>query len=144
MSKATQSIGIQSLNIVTLAVDDVDDALEFYTETLGFEVRTDEPFEMDGETGRWLTVGIPGQDLEISLVDPAEPYYGESTRAGLESMLGSESHWTFRTGDCRASVEALEAAGVEITRPVRDLPWGSEAMFADPFGNEFALFEYAG
>lgn len=143
MSKTQQRAEIESLSIVTLVVDDVDEALAFYTETLGFEVRTDETFEMDGETGRWLTVGVPGQDLEISLVEADEPYYDEDTQSVLESKRGTETWWTFRTGDVDGAVETLRAAGVEITREPQAYPWGTEATFADPFGNGFSLFEYA-
>lgn len=138
-----QHHGIDSLSIVTLVVDDQDEALAFYTETLGFEVREDETFELGGATGRWLTVALPGQDLEISLVTPDEPYYDESARENLAARHGGETWWTFRTADCAASVDSLENAGVEITDGPTERPWGTEARFADPFGNAFSLYEYA-
>lgn len=143
MSNAQQQVGIESLSIVPVVVVDVDDAIEFYTQRLGFELRTDEAFEMEGAEGRWVTVGVPGDDLEITLMTADEPYYDEETRALLASRLGTETYYTFRTADCEASVDALEAAGVEITREMEEYPWGTEAMFADPCGNEFSLFEYA-
>ncbi|WP_440991189.1 VOC family protein [Haloarchaeobius baliensis] len=49
---------LTGLTYVTVLVDDQDEALEFYTDTLGFEVRSDDP--MPGEDGRWITVGFPG------------------------------------------------------------------------------------
>lgn len=143
MSRTTHDTGIESLDLVTLVVDDVADALAFYTDTLGFETRTDETFEMDGTTGRWVTVGLPGQDLSISLVRADEPYYDDDTRALLDAKKGTETWWTFRTDDCEATVAALRDAGVEITREPRTYEWGTEAMFADPAGNEFSVFEYA-
>lgn len=144
MSSTQQQVGIESLDIVTLVVDDVDEAIEFYTGTLGFEVRMDEDFEMEGAAGRWVTVGLPGQDLQVALVTADEPYYDDDTRALMEGKRGTETYWTFRTEDCEATVAALEAADVEITRPIQDYPWGTEAMFADPSGNEFSVFERAG
>lgn len=144
MSEATQHIGIEALEIVTLVVDDQEEAKQFYTETLGFEERMDDSFEMDGEEGRWLTVGVPGQDLQIALVTPYDPYYDEVTRERLEEKRGTETWWTFGTDDCAAGVEALRDAGVAITREPMEYAWGTEAMFADPFGNEFSLFEVAG
>ena len=143
MSTTQQQVGIESLAIVPVVVEDVGEAVEFYTETLGFELRSDEEFEMEGETGRWVTVGIPGESVEISLMADDEPYYDEETRELMESKLGAPTWYTFRTDDCEASVAALEAAGVEITRELVEYPWGEEAMFADPDGNEFAVFEYA-
>lgn len=135
--------GLASLSNVTLVVKDVDDALAFYTETLDFEPRMDEVFELDGVTGRWVTIGLPGQDVDIALVTADEPYYDEETSDLLESRLGTETWWTFHTADCEASVAALEAADVEITEAPQERPWGTEAMFADPCGNEFGLFEPA-
>ncbi len=143
MSTMQHQIGIESLDIVPIVVDDLDEALEFYTDTLGFEVRMDEEFDMDGHTGRWLTVAVPDGDVEFSLTLADEPYYDDETRETLGSKLGSKSWYTFRTQDCEATVEALQTAGVEITREPMDYEWGTEAMFADPFGNEFSLFEYA-
>ncbi len=141
MSNAQRQVGVESLDVVTLVVDDQDEALAFYTETLGFEKRSDEGFELEGETGRWLTVGLPGQELEIALVE-ITPYDAE-TQEVLEEKRGTQTWWTFGTGDCEATVAAMESAGIEITQAPHEYPWGTEAMFADPFGNEFGLMEYA-
>lgn len=143
MSTMQHEIGIESLAIVPIVVDDMDEALEFYTETLGFEVRSDDEFEMGGETGRWLTIGVPGEDVEMALTPVDEPYYDDETRELLEAKIGTQTWYTFRTGDCHATATALEEAGVEITREPTEYPWGVEAMFADPFGNEFSVFEFA-
>lgn len=143
MSSTQQQPGLASLSNVTLVVKDLDDALAFYTETLDFEPRMDEAFELDGDTGRWVTIGLPGQDVDIALVTADEPYYDEETSDLLASRLGTETWWTFRTDDCEASVAALEAADVDITEAPQERPWGTEAMFADPCGNEFGLFEPA-
>jgi len=144
MSTAQHQIGIESLDIVPIVVDDLDEAIEFYTATLDFELRMDDEFEMEGEHGRWVTVGVPGQDLQLGLMLDDEPYYDDETRETLGSRLGSPTWYTFRTQDCEASVAALEEAGVEITREPMTYDWGTEAMFADPFGNQFAVFESAG
>ena len=143
MSTLQQQIGIESLDVVTVVVDDQDEALDFYTDVLGFEVRTDDEFEMDGVTGRWLTVGLPGQDLEIALAATDEAYYDDDTRETMASKVGTETFWMRRTDDGEATVAALEAAGVEITREPVAYEWGTEAAFADPFGNELGLFESA-
>lgn len=50
--QSTQPIAVESLRIITLAVEDQDEALDWYRDNLGFEVAADETFEMDGETGR--------------------------------------------------------------------------------------------
>lgn len=47
------------------------------------------------------------------------------------------------TDDCEVTLEALEAARIEVVRGPSEHAWGIEAPFVDPFGNEFVLFEYA-
>jgi catechol 2,3-dioxygenase-like lactoylglutathione lyase family enzyme len=143
MSTRVQKTGISSLSTVTLVVGDLETALEFYTGKLDFEVVMDSQFEMDGVSGRWLTVGLPAQNLEIALVTPDEPYYDEETRQQLRARMGVGTGWTFRTDDCEATIDALEAAGVAITQEPTEYEWGIEAAFLDPFGNESKLFEYA-
>jgi predicted enzyme related to lactoylglutathione lyase len=143
MSNIKQQVGIESLDIVPVVVDDVPAAVEFYTETLGFEVGTDETFDMEGHQGRWVTVGLPGDGVELSIMAADEPYYDDETRGLLESKRGAQTWYTFATSDCEASAAALETAGVEVTREPVKYPWGTEAMFADPSGNEFSVFEYA-
>lgn len=143
MSIKQQNIAIESLGIVPIVVDEVDAALEFYTELLGFEVRIDSEFDMGGEMGRWVTVRIPGDSVEFSLMSVDEAYYDEDTKATLESKLGSETRYTFQVEDCEDCVEAMTEAGVEITEEPKSYPWGKEATFADPSGNTFSLFEYA-
>lgn len=143
MAVKSSEVGITSLGIVPIVVKDLEAAIEFYTETIGFEVRSDEVFEMGEHEGRWVTIGIPGDSVDLSLMVAEEPYYDPETKAVLESKLGSESWYTFTTDDIESTVKTLEAAGVEITRGVQSYDWGAEAMFADPFGNEFSLFQYA-
>jgi len=143
MSSVQHQIGIESLDIVPIVVDDIEEAIDFYAGTLGFEVRMDQAFEMAGATGHWVTVGVPGQDLQITLMPAEEAYYDEAARAFVDSRLGTQTYYTFRTADCEESVAALRDAGVEVIREPMEYPWGTEAMVADPFGNEFAVFEYA-
>lgn len=63
-----RQLGIELLGIVTLVVNDQAEALEVYTGTLDFETRSDEAFERDGETGRWLPVGVSGDGIDVALV----------------------------------------------------------------------------
>lgn len=143
MSTTQRQVGIESLAYVPIVVDDLDEALEFYTETLGFELTQDEEFEIDGTTGRWVTIGLPGDNVQFSLRTDDEPYYDEDTNALMAARKGIETYYTFSTDDCEACVESLREAGVDITEEPVSYPWGTEAMFVDPTGNEYSLFEYA-
>lgn len=145
MPSSAGSTGIQSLSHVTLVVPDQDEALAWYTETFGFEVRADEAFETpDGSTGRWVTIGVPGQpDVEIALVDPDPALYPPDAVAQHESWLGNLPPLVLTTDDCRATVAELERRGVTVTEAPTDLPWGVSAMVADPYGNEYNVMQPA-
>lgn len=124
MSTTSQQAGLQSLDIVTLAVADLDEAIEFYTGTLGFETRMDDEFEMGEHTGRWVTVALPDGGVQLALTPTDEPYYDDEMRASLEAKLGSDTGFIFRVEDCAAAVDAFESAGVEITREPTEYDWG--------------------
>lgn len=143
MSSTVETAGIQALSHVTIVVPDQAEALEWYTETFGFEVRADEPFETpDGSAGRWVTVGVRGQaDVEIALIDPDPELYPPAVVERYEAWIGGIPPLVFATEDCRDTVEELEARGVTITEEPVDLPWGTSAMVADPYGNEFNVME---
>lgn len=120
---------ITKLGHVSIPVGDYDEALKWYTEKLGLELRKDNTF---GQGYRFLTVGAREQkDLEIVLFKN-QPGAGE---------VGKVSHWVFETGDCRGEVNSLKDKGVQITMEPEEVPWGIQAGFADPYGNTFVLVE---
>lgn len=130
---------ITGLSHATIFVDDQDDALEFYTKKLGFEVRTDA--KMEGF--RWLTVGSKDQpELEIVLmaVQPG-PMHDEATVAQMKELLakGAMGAGVFKTSDCRATYDDLKSKGVEFLSEPAERPYGVEAVFKDNSGNWFSL-----
>ena len=140
--QSTQPLAVESLGIITLVVEDQDAALDWYQDCLGFEVTADETFEMDGETGRWLTIAPAGAPTpEIALVAVDDPMYADY-RDLLESRLGTDQMWTFETSDIDATVEHLEDNDVDVDE-VREMPWGRFVMFRDLDGNELQLHETA-
>lgn len=103
-------------------VSDQDAALEFYTETLGFEVRDD----VSMESGRWLTVGLPDSKFQLVL----------EQREG-----GGDGTFVVASDDIHADYERLTAAGVTFHGEPTEMPWGIECVFEDPDGNTFDLLE---
>lgn len=122
LSTTHQRVDIATLAVVTVVVEDVDEPLEFYTGSIGFEVRTDEEFEMTGETGRWVAVGVTGDPVELAIAAADEPDYDGETREHVAAKLGSQTRSAFRTPGCSAGVTAPEARGVEITRRLQAKP----------------------
>jgi catechol 2,3-dioxygenase-like lactoylglutathione lyase family enzyme len=127
-----------------LWVHDQDEALAFYTEKLGFEVRMDVTLpEMDDF--RWLTVNPPGQeDMAIVLMAiPGPPMMDEATTRQVEELMAKGFAGTvfLTTDDCRADYEALKTRGVEFTETPEERPYGIDCGFRDPSGNSLRLTE---
>ncbi len=125
-------------------VHDQEEALAFYTEKLGMEVRSDVTLpEMDNF--RWLAVSPPGQeDVSIVLMAlPGPPMVDEETKKQIESLMakGFASGIFLATDDCQAEYEALRARGVEFTEAPEERPYGIDSGFRDPSGNSIRLTE---
>ena len=125
-----------------LWVHDQDEALAFYTEKLGWEVRADVTMPEMGDF-RWLTVGPVGQDdFSICLMAvPGQPVMEEDTRRQVLDLAAKGFAGTvfLTTDDCRASYEDLRARGVEFSEEPEERPYGIDAGFHDPSGNSFRL-----
>lgn len=123
-------------------VHDQDEALAFYTEKLGMEVRNDVTLPEMGDF-RWLTVSPPGQeDFAIVLMAiPGPPVFDEETARQIEELMakGASGGIFITTDDCQASYEELAARGVEFTETPEQRPYGIDAGFRDPSGNSFRL-----
>ena len=125
-----------------LWVHDQEEALAFYTEKVGMEVRADVTLaEMDGF--RWLTVGPPGQeDFSIVLMAiPGPPMMDDETTGQVETLMAKGFAGTvfLTTDDCQASYEELKARGVEFTEAPERRPYGIDSGFRDPSGNSLRL-----
>ena len=125
-----------------LWVHDQDEALAFYTEKLGMEVRTDVTLAELGDF-RWLTVSPAGQeDFSIVLMAiPGPPVFEPETSEQVRSLMAKGAAGTvfLTTDDCRASYEELKGRGVEFVEAPEERPYGIDAGFRDPSGNHFRL-----
>ena len=123
-------------------VNDQDEALAFYTEKLGMELREDVTVPEMGNF-RWLSVGVPGQpDVNITLMEvPGPPVFEEETREQIRSLLakGASGGLFFTTDDVQASYEELKDRGVEFTEAPAEQPYGLDSEFRDPSGNKYRL-----
>ncbi len=127
-----------------LWVHDQDEALAFYTEKVGMEVRSDVTLAEMGDF-RWLTVSPPGQeDVTIVLMAiPGPPVMDDNTAAQVEDLMGKGFAGSvfLTTDDCRASYEELLKRGVEFTEAPEERPYGIDCGFRDPSGNSIRLTE---
>jgi catechol 2,3-dioxygenase-like lactoylglutathione lyase family enzyme len=139
---------IKKMSHTCFYVLDQDRAKAFYTEKLGFEVRSDVrmggEFEAAGEGFRWLTVVPPDQpDVEIILADPRmgnDTETAEQIRALVAK--GAMGTGVMATDDVQKTYEELSARGVVFTQEPASRPYGVEAIFRDDSGNWFSLTQH--
>ena len=122
-----------TVSTMFIPVYDPDAALAFYRDALGLEVRAD----VAAEGFRWVTVGSPGQDVDIVLSQP----HGGRSQADGDALLalvtkGSIQAVIFRADDLDATFERLRLSGAEVLEEPTDQPWGvRDCAFRDPSGN---------
>jgi catechol 2,3-dioxygenase-like lactoylglutathione lyase family enzyme len=133
---------LSSLTHVNVWVHDQDEALAFYTDTLGMELRDDVTVPELGNF-RWLIVGLPGQpQVGLALMSvPGPPVFDADTRDQLRALMakGAAGGLFFSTDDCQASYEKLKAKGVEFQQEPTQQPYGIDAGFRDPSGNQIRM-----
>ncbi|MBM7783721.1 VOC family protein [Tenggerimyces flavus] len=125
------------VKLAGIFVDDQERARAFYTEKLGFQVKTDAPYS---ETARWLTVvsadDPDGTELQLApLNDAARTFQQALYSAGQPATaLASE--------DCKADYDRLLAAGVTFTLEPTTMPYGgTDAVFDDTCGNLICIHQ---
>jgi catechol 2,3-dioxygenase-like lactoylglutathione lyase family enzyme len=125
-----------------LWVHDQEVALDFYTRKLGMEVRADVTMPEMGDF-RWLTVSPAGQpDIAIVLMAiPGPPVMDAQTADEVRQLMAKGFAGTvfLTTDDCQASYDDLRARGVEFVETPEERPYGIDAAFRDPSGNNFRL-----
>ena len=122
-----------SVSTMFIPVNDPDESLGFYRDALGLEVRND----VSADGFRWVTVGAPGQDVDVVLF---QPHGGRSQTEGdqmVELMTkGSLQAAIFKTEDLDETFEKVRASGAEVMQEPVAQPWGArDCAFRDPAGN---------
>ena len=129
-----------------LWVHDQGEALAFYTEKVGMEVRADVTLPELGDF-RWLTVGPAGQeDVSIVLMAiPGPPVMDPDTADDVRKLMAKGFAGTvfLVTDDVHGSYEELTSRGVEFSEPPEERPYGIDSSFRDPSGNSIRLMQLA-
>ncbi len=130
------------LSTAQLWVHDQDEALAFYTTKLGMEVRTDVTLAEMGNF-RWLTVGPAAQpDISVVLMAiPGPPVMDAETAEEVRALMAKGFAGTIflTTDNCQAAYEELKGRGVEFVELPEERPYGIDASFRDPSGNNIRL-----
>ena len=118
---------IDSVQTVSVPVEEQERARDFYVDSLGFELRAD---NLWGEGMRWVEVAPEDSATSLTLV------------TWFESMPpGSLQGLVVATNDIQATYEELAARGVPFESPPTEMPGGTQAVFRDPDGNGLVLWE---
>jgi catechol 2,3-dioxygenase-like lactoylglutathione lyase family enzyme len=132
---------IKQLTHTQVWVHDQDEALAFYTDKLGMELREDVTVPEMGNF-RWLSVGVPGQDVAITLMAiPGPPVFDEATREQIRGLLakGAAGGLFFSSDDIQSAYQEMKSRGVEFSQEPMEQPYGVDAGFRDPSGNSFRM-----
>ncbi|MFJ4819674.1 VOC family protein [Streptomyces sp. NPDC088801] len=130
---------MRRIALVTLVVDDYDEAIRFYTDALGLRLAEDAP-RPDGS--RWVVVepGTPGAGTGL-LLARAE---GEAQAARVGDQTGGRVGFFLHTDDFARDHARMAAAGVIFLEEPRHESYGTVAVFQDLYGNRWDLLQSAG
>ena len=125
-------MAIKHITHICVYVRDQDQALDWYTEKLGFKICDDNSEMVPGF--RWLTVSPDADSATQMVLMPA------GTDAD-QARIGANGICVLGTDDCRGDCAALAARGVEVVEQPSTVPWGVSAIFKDLYGNPYNLVE---
>jgi catechol 2,3-dioxygenase-like lactoylglutathione lyase family enzyme len=127
----------QAIAHIALGVADYDEAIRFYTETLGFELVEDTP---QSETKRWVLVAPQNSDgCQLLLAKGV----GDEQRSRIGNQTGGRVFLFLRTDDFRRDYNEYLSKGVKFVREPKVEDYGTVAVFADLYGNLWDLIEFS-
>lgn len=124
----------QQLAHITLVVKDYDEAIEFYTKKMGFELTEDTKLS---ETKRWVLVTPKGSPCSLLLAKAA----GEKQSSRIGNQTGGRVFLFLHTDNFQRDYQNLVEQQVKIIRAPVSEPYGTVAVFEDLYGNLWDLAE---
>ena len=128
---------IKAIDMVTLVVDDQDEAIKFYVEKLGFELHQIEDY---GDGGMWIEIAPKGSQTKITVKTPESFDSEEATHR--QALIGASPQITYRVEDCNKVYHSLRDEGVPFDDEPSQKPWGISVTARDPSGNPVVFTEF--
>lgn len=128
---------MQQLSLISLVVRDYDEAIAFYTQTLGFEL-VDDTYQAEQDK-RWVVVRPKGYGTTGILLARATTHEQESR---IGDQTGGRVFLFLQTDDFWRDYNAYRAKGVTFIRAPQEMPYGKVAVFQDLYGTQWDLIEY--
>lgn len=116
---------IKGIKFASVPTRDQEKALKFFTEKLGFQILTDQPFGSQ----RWIELGISTAETTLVLF----------TSPGHEQLIGQFQPVVFWSDNVESTYKEMSAKGVQFVQPPKTEHWGTSAIFKDPDGNQFLI-----
>jgi catechol 2,3-dioxygenase-like lactoylglutathione lyase family enzyme len=123
-----------TLGMITLVVDDYDDAIAYYRDAVGFELVEDTPMSPEK---RWVVMSPGGDGARIILAKAAS----DAQRAAIGNQTGGRVAFFLYTDDFDRDHSRMSAAGVHFLEQPRTEDFGKVAVFADKYGNKWDFIE---
>ena len=125
----------RAISLTTLMVPGYDEAIAFYVGAVGFTLVEDVD---QGEGRRWVVVS-PAPDDPCACGLLLARAHGERQRASIGNQTGGRVGLFLRTDDFARDFAAMRAAGVVFEEEPRGEPYGTVAVWRDPWGNRWDL-----
>ena len=126
----------QNIVQLHLLVDDYDEAIQFYTQKMDFELLEDTPMS---ETKRWVRVAPPGASAGCCLLLAKAANAEQKSRVG--NQTGGRVFLFLYTDDFWRDFYKYQANNIHFVRPPSEEPYGTVAVFEDLYGNLWDLIE---
>ncbi|MFE2997200.1 VOC family protein [Nocardia sp. NPDC059246] len=124
------------LELITIIVEEYDSAIEFFVETLGFDLIEDSPsLTNDGRPKRWVVVRPPAATTGILLAQAD----GDRQRGAVGDQVAGRVGFFLRVVDFAGTYRRMVGAGVKFVTEPRTEPYGQVAVFLDISGNRWDL-----
>ena len=129
----------QAITLIALVVRDVDEAIDFYTKQLNFDL-VEDTYQAEQDK-RWVVVSPPGSTGASLLLAQAstqeqQPFIGNQTGGRVFLFLSTDDFWR--------DYNDMVANGINFVREPKEEAYGTVAVFEDLYGNQWDLIERTG
>ena len=126
---------IDSIGGVVIMVSDQAQAVKFYAEKMGFDIRLNVPFY----GGKWIEVAPKDSECTLSIMEPNPHMMSPEETELAKKNIGTNTGVWFYTSNIQSTYEELKSKGVDISAPQKQELGGVMSLVKDLDENIFTL-----